>query len=426
MNKEVYDEYVKILKSELVPALGCTEPICIAYCAAKAREALGEFPEHIKVETSGNMIKNVKGVTVPNSGEQMGIEVAATLGVVGGNSKSDLEVLSDITDEDRNKTKELVKNGFCDVNLVENVTNLYVKIIAIKGNHTSSVTISEHHTNISEITIDDEIIFKSETTGNRAGEVLKKELLNIDEILEFGKELNVDDVREVIDRQINYNSAIAEEGMKNNWGASVGKTIIETYGDNVKFRARAMAAAASDARMAGCSLPVVINSGSGNQGLTVSLPVIEFSKEYNISHDDLIRALAVANLVSIHEKKNIGSLSAYCGAVSAGCAAAVGITFMLDKSEDIIKKTIVNTICAVGGIVCDGAKSSCAAKISAAVEAGIIGYNMAKRGRVYKSGEGLVQDSIEDTIKAVAHMARVGMKPTDIDILNIMIGKTKL
>ena len=425
MDKSLYQNYVRILDNELVPALGCTEPIAIAYAAAKARAILGEFPDCIEMCCSGNIIKNVMGVTVPNSGGLRGIDVAATLGVVGGNADKALEVLEQITAEDINKTKKLVAEGFCSCTLQEGVENLYIVARVVKGEHFAEVTIINRHTLITRIVKDGEVLF-SHKTSEASPEYVDKSLLNVKDILTFANEVDIEDIREVLSRQIAFNSAISDEGLKNCYGAEVGRTLLEVYGDDVKVRARARAAAGSDARMGGCSMPVVINSGSGNQGMTVSLPVIEFAKELKVPEDKLYRALVVSNLVAIHQKKYIGSLSAYCGAVSAACGAGAAITYLFGGTEEEIGLTITNTIGNVGGIVCDGAKSSCAAKIASSVEAAILAHYMASRHHCFLPGEGIVQDDVEGTIKSMGYIGRVGMKTTDTEILNIMIDRVNV
>lgn len=422
MNDFIYNNYINILKSELKPALGCTEPIALAYAAAKARFVLGEFPDCMEVCCSGNIIKNVKGVTVPNSGGLRGIEIAATLGVVGGDSEKKLEVLEDVTDAHRELTRKLVGDNFCNCILQEGVENLFIVAKAIKGDSYAKVTIINRHTFITEIEKDGEILYQN-TLSEASTTAPDKTLLNIKDIIDFANTVDIADLSEILDNQIQMNTTISDEGLTHIYGQAVGKTLLATYGTDIKFRARAKAAAASDARMGGCSFPVVINSGSGNQGITVSLPVIEYAKELGKTKEELYRALVVSNLTSLHQKRYIGNLSAYCGAVSAAAGAGAAITYMHGGSLQQISDTITNTIANVGGIVCDGAKASCAAKISSALEAAILGHHMAMEGNVFSAHEGIVKDSIEDTIKSVGHMARVGMKSTDVEILNIMIDK---
>ena len=427
MDKKVYDAYVAILKTELVPALGCTEPIAIAFAAAKARDVLGSFPETIRVEASGNIVKNVQGVTVPNSGGLKGIDVAATLGAVGGDAEIGLEVLSKITEEQIKKTKELVDSGFCTCSLVDGKDNLYIRVTAKSGEDTAVVVVSEKHTNIAYVEKNEKVLIDVKSTGVKtdAGNEANKSLLSVRDIIRFADEVNIDDVRAVIERQIEYNTAISKEGLAREYGAKVGRTLEKLYDKNdVRVRARAAAAAGSDARMSGCPLPVVINSGSGNQGMTVSLPVIEYAKEWNVPHDKLIRALVLANLIALLQKRYIGSLSAFCGAVCAATGAGCGITYLHGGDEDAVARTITNTLADVGGIVCDGAKPSCAAKIASAVDAAILGFELGSReGIAFKSGEGLVKKSAEDTIRSFGRMGRDGMRSTDTEILHIMLEK---
>ncbi|MCD8223234.1 MAG: L-serine ammonia-lyase, iron-sulfur-dependent, subunit alpha [Clostridiales bacterium] len=422
MDSSRYDNYLRILKNELVPALGCTEPIAIAYAAAKAREVLGEFPDHVEMVCSGNIIKNVKGVIVPNSGGLKGIDAAAALGIVGGDASRELEVLEGVTEADIEKTKNLIAAGFCSCSLQEGVENLYIVAKVTKGAHNAEVTIINRHTLITRIVKDGDVLYEHQVS-EQSPDYVDKSLLNVKDILAFASEVNLEDIREVIGRQIALNTAISEEGMKNPYGAEVGRTLVDIYGDDVKTRARAYAAAGSDARMGGCSMPVVINSGSGNQGMTVSLPVIEYAKELQASEEKLYRALVVSNLIAIHQKKYIGSLSAYCGAVSAACGAGAGITWLCGGGEEEIGLTIINTIGNVGGIVCDDAKSSCAAKIAASVDAALLAHYMAMKHRSFQPGEGLVRGDVEGTIRSLGYVGRVGMKSTDTEILNIMIDR---
>lgn len=423
MERELYDNYCRILEAELVPALGCTEPIAIAYAAAKAREVMGVFPDRIEMSCSGNIIKNVKGVTVPNSGGLKGIDVAATLGVVGGDAASQLEVLEKVTKEDIDRTRELVKGGFCTCSLAEDVENLYIVARVWGQGHSAEVTIINRHTYITRIVKDGQVIFERSLGMEGEKSAVDRSRLNVRDILQFADQVEIEDVRKVLERQVKYNTAIAEAGLSKSYGAQVGRTLLQYFGSDVKVRARAKAAAGSDARMSGCSMPVVINSGSGNQGMTVSLPVIEYARELNLSQEALYRALVVSNLIAIHQKKYIGSLSAYCGAVSAACGAGAAITYMTGGTYEEVSRTIVNTIANVGGIVCDGAKSSCAAKIASAVDAALLAHYMGMVHRCFQPGEGIVEEDVEKTIKNMGYIGRVGMKNTDTEILNIMIDK---
>lgn len=426
MDRKIYENYVRILENELVPALGCTEPIALAYASAKARETLGEFPEHLSVLCSGNIIKNVKGVKVPNSGGMKGVEAAAVLGVTGGDPGQALEVLETVTEADIKRTKQLLAEGFCECILKEGVANLYIEARAVSRGNEAAVVIEEEHTNITQIEKNGRILFEQEKITVKEEDEPDKTLLNLEDIISFAEEADIDDVRKVLERQVKYNTKIAEEGLNNPWGAQVGRVVLEEFGNDVKWRAVAKAAAGSDARMSGCSLPVIINSGSGNQGMTCSLPVIEYAKELGKSEDEMLRALCVSNLVALNQKKYIGSLSAYCGAVCAAAGAGAGITYLSGGNLEQIENTVVNAIANAGGIVCDGAKPSCAAKIATSLQAAVLSHKMAMRGLTFSRGEGLVMDCPEDTIKAVGYVGRAGMKQTDVEILNLMIGRTKL
>ena len=431
MNRKIYNEYVTILESELVPALGCTEPIALAYAAAKAKEVLGKMPDHITMRCSGNIIKNVKGVKVPNSGGMKGVEAAAVLGITGGDPSQALEVLEHVTDREIDEAEKLLKAGFCDCVLKDDVANLYIEAYAVCKKTEKSealVVIEDEHTNITHIEKDGQVLFHKEKKEycQEREKTPDKSLLNLEDIITFANEVQITDVEKVLGRQIKYNTRIAEEGLRNPWGAQVGRVVLEEFGEDVKWRAVAKASAGSDARMSGCALPVIINSGSGNQGMTCSLPVIEFGKELKKSKEEIYRALCVSNLVALNQKKYIGSLSAYCGAVCAAAGAGAGITYLCGGTLEQIENTVVNTIADAGGIVCDGAKPSCAAKISTALQAAILSHKMAMRGHTFARGEGLVMDCPEDTIKAVGYVGRAGMKQTDVEILNLMIGKTKL
>lgn len=419
MNQQQYDNYVKILHSELIPAMGCTEPIAVAFAAAKARNVLGCMPETIIAICSGNIIKNVKSVIVPNSGGQREIEAAAVLGAVAGKSDLGLQVISQVTPEQSAEAKILLSKGMCTCKLAEGVDNLYIHIIASAGANSAEVEIRTKHDHISRIIKNGTVLLESpdiqtEVSGD-------KSQLNVKDILDFANTVELEDVQTVLEMQIKCNSAISEEGLTNTWGAAVGQTILEDEGSSTLQKARAAAAAGSDARMNGCALPVVINSGSGNQGITCCMPIVVYAKELGSSHEQLLRALTLANLVAIHQKRYIGNLSAYCGAVSAATGAACGIAYLQGADYDLIGTTIINSIGTTGGIICDGAKSSCAAKISAAVEAAVLGYGMARRGRRFEFGEGIVDGDYEQTIRNIGCIGREGMKTTDVTILNLMI-----
>lgn len=423
LSQEEMQNYTDILCSEMIPAMGCTEPIAIAYCAAIARKVLDEEPEHLTIRCSGNMIKNVKGVKVPNAGGQKGIEVAATLGVVGGNPDLTLEVIENVTDADREKTRELVQSGFCNYEYVENVPNLYIEALIRGQHHSAEVIIQNTHTNISFVKRDDKILIKDgQTQDSTAGSVTSgdRSRMSLKGILQYADQVELTDVKDVLDREIRMNAAISQEGLDHAWGAGIGKTILEVWGDDVKELACAAAAAGSDARMSGCSMPVVINSGSGNQGITVTMPVLVFAEKLHVSANVRYRALIISNLVSVYIKHYIGALSAFCGAVSASCGAGAAITYMSGGDYAHIGRTITNTLANVGGIVCDGAKPSCAAKIAASVHAAILAHYMSMNDKGFQAGEGLVEEDVEETIKNVGYIGKVGMKSTDKEILNVM------
>ncbi|MBQ6980897.1 MAG: serine dehydratase subunit alpha family protein [Synergistaceae bacterium] len=423
ISHEEYENYVSILHGELVPAMGCTEPIAIAYASAKAREVLGEDVRHIHVSCSGNIVKNVKGVIVPNSGGQKGIEAAAILGAVGGDASRELEVISSTTEAARALTRKLVRENLCDVSLAEDVPNLYIEVTAEGESHTSTVKIENSHTNITLIKRDGQTILERSPENlsvKEEGTSGDKSMMTLRGIIDFADTLEISDVEEIFDRQTEYNVRISQEGLDNKWGACIGKTMIETWGDDVRTCACARAAAGSDARMSGCPLPVIINSGSGNQGITVTLPVVEYAERWRISRAKMYRALAVSNLVSVYIKHYIGSLSAFCGAVSAASGAGAAITYMAGGNYTAIGRTITNTLANVGGIVCDGAKPSCAAKIASSVHAAILAHHMSMNDDEFRGGEGFVEDDVEETIKNMGYIGKIGMKETDREILNVM------
>ena len=415
-----YQLYINILKEELVPAMGCTEPICLAYAAAKAREVLGMIPERVEVLASGNIIKNVKSVIVPNTNGMKGIQAAAAVGIVAGDASKALEVIANVTPEQKKETEKFLKETPIKVKHVDTTEQLDVTIVVFKGEHHAEVRISGFHTNIVCIRKDNETLFQCEAISKPSKKLTDRSCLSIAKIVDFADSVEIADIQAIISRQIEYNKAISDEGLKNNWGANVGKTLLKYYGSDVKIRAKARAAAGSDARMNGCELPVIINSGSGNQGLTVSMPVLTYAEEYKVSDDRLYRALVVSNLTAIHQKTRIGRLSAYCGAVSAGCASACGIAYLLGEPLEVIEKTLSNAVATVSGLVCDGAKSSCASKIAASVEAGLLGYHMAKDGNNLEAGDGIVGADIEDTIRNVGLLGSIGMRETDAEIIDIM------
>ena len=422
-NNKIYQAYVEILKRELVPAMGCTEPIAIAYCAAKAREALGALPDKITVAASGNIIKNVKSVIVPNTEGRKGIEAAAAIGVLAGDASAELEVIARVKPEDKAQLSQYMEATDIQVEAAQSEHVLDIIVTVSKGTDTAQVQVVNEHTNIVKICKNDQIILEKEIVDTAEPGKPDYECMTIEDIYDFAMTCDLADVQELLDRQIAYNTAISDEGLKNDYGANIGKTLLKAYGNDIHIRARARAAAGSDARMNGCEMPVVINSGSGNQGMTVSLPVIEYAKELGSSQEELYRALLLSNLVTLHEKEGIGRLSAYCGAISAGAGAGAGIAWLCSKDYESVIHTIVNALAITSGIVCDGAKASCAAKISAAVDAGIMGFEMYRNGQQFYGGDGLVLKGVENTIRNISRLGRIGMKETDKEIIKMMIGQ---
>ena len=418
------ENYLSVLNRELIPALGCTEPVAIAYAAAKARSVLGQFPERMVIRCSGNIIKNVKGVTVPNSNGLRGVDVAAVLGVVGGDAERELEVLEGITPAHIKKTKELLAANFCRCEHQREVENLYISAAVFAGEHFAEVTMINRHTLITKIVHDGEILYSRELS-EESGRV-DWALWSVKDILAFAEEVDIAKVQNILDRQIEMNTRVSKEGLSKNYGAQVGKTLLEIYGDNLETRARAKAAAGSDARMGGCSMPVVINSGSGNQGITITLPIVEYAMEWKVPKETLYRALLIGNLISIYQKHFIGNLSAFCGAVTASSGVGAAITYMAGGGYEKISQTITNIAGNVGGIVCDGAKASCAAKIASAVDAAILGHRLSMKGLGFHAGEGIVQKDVDETIRSIGYVGCVGMKQTDVEILKIMLDKVDL
>lgn len=421
LTKEIYNTYVEILKEELTPAFGCTEPIAIAYCGALIRKTLGALPETVMIEASGNIIKNVKSVIVPNTDGLKGIPAAAAAGIVAGNPDRVLEVIAGVTDEQKVQIRTYLDSAQFDVKSMDEGQKLDIRITARQGEHTAVVRIAKSHANVVYVEKDGEVLHQSE--GEECEVVSHKadrSLLSVENIVAFAETVKIEDIKDVLDRQIQYNWAIAEEGVRNAWGANVGSVLLKVYGDDVRNRAKAMAAAGSDARMSGCELPVVINSGSGNQGITVSVPVIVYAKELNSDQETLYRALAVSNLIAVHIKTGIGPLSAFCGAVSAGCAAGCAIAYLMGGRVNEISHTLVNSIAIVSGIVCDGAKPSCAGKIASSVDAGILGYDMYMEGQQFYAEDGIVSKGVEATINNICRLGAKGMCETDEEIIRIM------
>ncbi len=419
---KIYQQFVDILKEELVPAMGCTEPIAIAYAGAVARETLGLMPERVDVYVSGNIIKNVKSVVVPHTGGMRGIEAAVCAGIRVGDADGMLEVISKVKEEEIPEIKKYMQSIPVNVQYSESPYIFDIDVRVFAGEFSARVRIVDFHTNIVLIEKNNEVLMKKELSGQKVDTLTDRSVLSVERIVEFADIVKIEDVQDILDRQISYNMTIAEYGLRHNYGANIGKVLLNTYGHDVKIRAKAKAASGSDARMNGCELPVVINSGSGNQGITASVPVIEFAKELDVTMDRVYRALVVSNLCTIHLKTGVGRLSAYCGAISAGCGSGAGIAYLKGGKFKVIAHTLVNSLAIVSGIICDGAKASCAAKIAMAVDAGILGYEMYMQGQQFYGGDGIVTRGVENTIQNVGRLAKDGMCETDKEIIRIMVG----
>lgn len=417
-----YQSYLKILEEELIPAMGCTEPIALAYAAAKAREILGALPDRIEIGASGSIIKNVKSVIVPNTGHLRGIPAAAAAGIIAGKAEKSLEVISEVSSEQIEQIKDFLETAKISVEHMDQGITFDILVDAFHGSNHVRVRIANFHTNLVYLKKNGTVLLDIPVEENSEKGLTDRSILTVESIWDFITTVSIDDIKNVLKRQIEYNTAIAEEGLKNDYGANIGKVLLKTYGNDVRTRAKAMAAAASDARMNGCELPVIINAGSGNQGITCSLPLLEYVKEYHISEEKMYRALALSNLIAIHQKTGIGRLSAYCGAVTAGAAAGAGIAYLCGGGYQEVVHTVVNALAIVSGMVCDGAKASCAAKIAASVDAGILGYHMYLNGQQFYAGDGIVTKGVEATISNVGRLGKQGMKETNEEVIKMMIG----
>lgn len=421
MEKELYNAYIRILEQELVPAMGCTEPIAVAYAAAVAAKELPGIPEKVHIQVSANIIKNVKSVIVPNTGGLHGLEAAAAAGIVAGEPEKKLLVISQVTGEQREQIVKYLQQAEFIVEESQSGALFDICITLEGADHKAVCRIAGEHTNIVRIDSDGKTVFSRSYETDSAETSGDKELLTVEKIVEFADCVDIAHIQQVLDRQIQCNMAIAKEGLANNYGARIGQVLLKARGDDVVTRAKAYAAAASDARMGGCEKPVVINSGSGNQGITASIPVIIYAEELGASQEQLYRALAVSNLVTLHLKSGIGPLSAYCGAISAGCGAAAGVTYLYGGKFRQIAHTVVNAIAINSGVICDGAKASCAAKIASAVEAGLLGMEMFRQDSQFLGGDGIVSKGVENTIDNVSRLASQGMRKTDAEIIKIML-----
>ena len=419
--KEIYQAYTQILKEELMAAMGCTEPIALAYAASIAKRELNAIPDRVLVQTSGSIIKNVKSVIVPNTGHLKGIPVAVSAGIVAGNPDKELEVIADVSKDDIKNIEKFMQEKEIVVEHLDEGIIFDIIITLYKGEDYAKVHIINSHTNVVLVEHNHRILKSSDCINDMPSDNADYKLLNMKDIWDYVNHVDVEDIKEILDRQIAYNMAIAEEGLQADYGANIGKVILSSDANSLKARAAAMAAAGSDARMNGCELPVIINSGSGNQGITVSVPVITYAKELKSTDEQLYRALALSNLTAIHQRTPIGRLSAYCGAINAGAAAGAGIAYLSGGDYETIIHTVVNALAIVSGIICDGAKASCAGKIAFAVEAGILGYNMYMQGQQFYGGDGIVKKGIEDTLKSVGRLGKDGMKGTNEEIIKIML-----
>ncbi len=417
-----YQEYMQIVREQLVPAMGCTEPVAIAYAASLATDLLGCLPERVSVSASANVIKNANSVVVPNTGGRRGIKAACAAGIVAGKPEAELQVIAEVTTEQQTEIEEFLKRDVIDVHLRETEHPLYIEVDTKGCGHTATVRIADYHTNVVLLKKDNQVVSGSDSDGLCSESNHHNAHLSIAEIYDFSTTCDYGEIKDLLDRQICCNTTIVQEGLSRKWGSAVGKTLLDTYGEqDVKIRAKAYAAAGSDARMSGSELPVVINSGSGNQGITVSIPVIEYARELRVSDEKLYRSLILSNLVAIQQKELIGCLSAFCGAVTAAGASAAGIAYLHGGNLDLINQTIINTLAVLPGMICDGAKPSCAAKIAASVDAAIMGFHLARSGNRFCEGEGIVKDDVEKTIQGIGLLGHEGMKETDKTVLRIMM-----
>ncbi len=424
LDRKVYQAYLDVLRQELVPATGCTEPIAIAYAGAIARKTLGQVPEQVELIVSGNIIKNVKSVVIPHSNGRKGLEAAVAAGIICGRPELELDVLSQTSPEDLQQLDAFLAGNRVQVRPSQAECPFDIQVKLTAGQDNAYVRIIGSHSNVVQVQKNGQPLVDHpfSTQGVSADE--NHRLLNVKDIVTFADTVDLDEVRPILQRQIDDNMAIAQAGLTQNYGANIGKILLRSYGNSVHNRAKAWAAAGSDARMNGCEMPVIINSGSGNQGITASVPVIVYAKECDVSQEQLYRALVVSNLTAIHLKTGIGSLSAYCGATSAGCGAGAGVCYLYGGKYKEISHTIVNALAINSGMLCDGAKASCAAKIASAVEAGLLGMQMYLHNSQFYGGDGIVAKGVENTIRTVSTIAREGMRSTDAEIIQFMIGNS--
>lgn len=420
LKKETADAYISILREELVPATGCTEPIALAYCAARLREVLGEAPERVEARVSGNIIKNVKSVIVPNTGGRKGIRAAVAAGIVAGDPGLRLQVIACVPEDRHKDIGKYMESTPIDIICADTPRLLDICLTGWAGGHRALVQIADSHSNIVREELDGRVLLEKADSGSLEDGTAGRGFMRVEDIIEFADTVDLSGIECLLEQQADCNTAIAREGIKGDWGANIGSVLLNDYPQDIKNEAKAWAAAGSDARMSGCELPVVILSGSGNQGITASVPVVRYAEHYGLDREKLYRSLLVSDLVTIQQKSGIGRLSAYCGAVSAGVGAGAGIAYMLDGSFTAVAHTIVNAVAIISGTICDGAKPSCAAKIAASVDAGILGYHMYKSSQEFKSGDGIVTRTVDETIANVGVLAKEGMRETDRKILEIM------
>ena len=420
MNEKIKQDFLAILNEELIPAMGCTEPIALAYAAARGREVLGCDPEGILALCSGNIIKNVRCVRIPNSGGMTGIEAACALGALAGDANREMEVLEKVTPEGQAATAAFLKKGTCSVEFLDSSIPLHFIIELFAGTDRVEVEVRHSHRNIVRIAKNTDVVFEVEDKVD-VTERADRSALSIENIYAFANEVELDLIRPYTEQQMTCNMAIAQRGMQGDYGIGIGKALLDTYAHSVYTKVRAYAAAASEARMDGCDMPVIITSGSGNQGITSTVPVIVYAREKQIPEDKMMRALVFSSLMTVYQKEYIGKLSAFCGVVSAATAAGAAITYMLGGTLTQIKDTIDNTLADIPGIICDGAKASCAAKISSALDAALFSHALAMQGKAYSQGTGILREDTGDTIRDVGHIGRVGMQPTDQEIVKLMI-----
>ena len=417
----LYQQYLNFLREELRPAMGCTEPIALALAGARVRELLGKLPDRVEVKVSGNIIKNVKSVIVPNTGGLHGIGPAVCVGIVAGDAAKELQVVSTVSDEQRTALKAFLETAKLDIQPAPSDLVFDIDIAVYSGDEFARLRIVNHHTNIVHMEKNGDVLLDLPVAESSEDRLTDKSCLNIESIVEFADCVDIEDVRECVGEQIRCNMAIAEEGLKGNWGANVGSVLLARQGGLLTKKAAAYAAAGSDARMSGCEMPVIILSGSGNQGITASVPVVVWARETGKSEEELLRAVTLSDLVTIFQKAGIGRLSAYCGAISAGCGAGAGIAYLQGGRFRAVAHTVVNSVAILSGTICDGAKPSCAAKIAAAVDAGVLGCDMFMENQQFYGGDGIVTKGVDKTVDNVGRLAREGMKETDKTILKIML-----